>query len=124
MSNGSHMVGGRTYRNVITTNEIEIKKAGEPEKLTVLTTGKIPGPKAQPATVGWDPDKMITTHDEPKERDVEDMADDEPESLPVPPEALHGCAEDWAKKVDADFKSDLAVPIVKKKAGRPKKEEK
>jgi len=72
MSNGSHMIGGRTYRNVIvTTNEVGIKKAGEPEKLTVLTTEKIPGPKAQPATAGWDPSRMITTHDE---RDVEDMS--------------------------------------------------
>ena len=97
MSNGSHMVGGRTYRNtIITTNEVGIKKAGEPEKLTVLTTEKIPGPKAQSATVGWDPDKMITTHDEPKERDVEDMSKGKP-IIAVEPE-------------------------IKKKLGRPKKD--
>jgi len=74
MSNGSHVVGGRTYRNVPTTNEVVLKKAGEAEKLTVLTTEKIPGPKAQPATVGMDLSKMITTHDE---RDVEDMGKDD-----------------------------------------------
>ena len=75
MSDGSHMVGGRTYR---TTNEVKLKKPGEPGKLTVLTTAKIPGPTAQPPTVGIDPSKMITTHDEPEERDVEDMSKDEP----------------------------------------------
>jgi len=100
MSNGSHMVGGRTYRNVIiTTNEVEIKKAGEPEKLTVLTTEKIPGPKAQPATKGWDPSRMITTHDQESpskviadavremhaERDVEDMSKDKPDEAKKKP---------------------------------------
>jgi hypothetical protein len=119
MSNGSHVVGGRTYRNVPTTNEVVLKKAGEAEKLTVLTTEKIPSPKAQPATVGMDLSKMITTHDEPKDRDVEDMSKDEDEGMPLsaPPEALAGCAGDWAKKIDADFKADA-----KKKAGRSKKE--
>ena len=85
MSDGSHMVGGRTYR---TTNEVKLKKPGEPGKLTVLTTAKIPGPTAQPPTVGIDPSKMITTHDEPEERDVEDMSKDEPDPLVQSPEAV------------------------------------
>lgn len=117
MSKGSHMIGGRTYRNILTTNEVALKKASEPEKLTVLTTEKIPGPKAQPATVGMDLSKMITTHDE---RDVEDMSrDDTP--LSAPPEALAECAERWPKKVDADFKADAVPAPSHKKAGRSKK---
>jgi len=103
MDKGSHMVGGRTYRNVIiTTNEVEIKKAGEPEKLTVLTTEKIPGPKAQSATAGWDPGRMITTHDE---RDVEDMGKAEPKGIAL------------------NIEGPIQMPEEKKKLGKPKKAE-
>lgn len=120
MDKGSHMVGGRTYRNILTTNEQKPTGPVEPQKLGVITTAIIPEKtKPDPEPKGTDLGKMITTHDE---RDVEDMSDD-PESLPAPPEVLHECAETWAKKVDADFKSDLDAPATKKKAGRPKKAE-
>ena len=99
MSNGSHMVGGRTYRNIITTNEVEIKKAEEPKKLTVITTAKIPGPTAQPVTAGMDVKKMITTHDE--ERDWDDASKDE---------------------IEMELEKPITLAEPKKKAGRPKKE--
>jgi len=108
MSEGSHMVGGRTYRNVLTTNEVEIKKAGGPEKLTVLTTEKIPGPKAQPPTVGMDLSKMITTHDEPKSK--------------IRVEIDSNTGPGAAKYMDDAFKAD-AAGASGKKAGRPKKAE-
>jgi len=67
MGKGSHMVGGRTYRNVITTNEQKPTGPIEPQKLKIITTAIIPdAPKIAPPIVGTDLSKMITTHDEPK----------------------------------------------------------
>jgi hypothetical protein len=107
------MVGGRTYRNVLTTSEVEIKKAEGPEKLTVLTTEKIPGPKAQPPTVGMDLSKMITTHDEPKIKEMGWIG--HPASLEPPDE---GKMETNAKGGYVELPKPKA-----KKPGRPKKAE-
>lgn len=127
MDKGSHMINGRTYRNILTTNEQKPSGPVEPQKLNIITSnapdkeaeakGRPKGviPFVIPKLEGWHPEgtdlsKMITTHDE---RDVEDMSD-EPEPLPAPPEALHECAGTWVKKVDADFKADADQTKAKK----------
>lgn len=91
----SHMIKGRTYRNVLTTNEQKPTGPVEPKKLNMITTAIIPEvPKVAGPIVGTDLSKMITTHDE---RDVEDMSKIDPITV---------------VEVEA-----------KKKAGRPKKVE-
>ena len=103
---GSHMVGGRTFRNVPTTNNTEPQRPAYPAIRKPAT-----GP-------------LLTTSNVEAKRDVENMSKDDNEKMPLsaPPEALAESAEGFAKKVDKEFKSDLAVPIIKKKSGRPKKE--
>lgn len=64
------MVGGRTFRRMITTNEQGPTGQGQEQKLNVITTAIIPdAPKVAPQTEGTDLSKMITTHDEPNPAD-------------------------------------------------------
>jgi len=112
MSEGSHMIGGRTYRNVITTNEQKPTGPLEPQKLKIITTAIIPdAPKVAPPIVGTDLSKMITTHDEPKK----DAAD-------ILYESDMDYAVKAAQRVDEDFKADTKETPLAKKPGRPKKE--
>jgi len=95
------MVAGRTYRNVLTTNEQKSTGPVEPQKLTVITTAIIPdAPKIAPPIVGTDLSKMITTHDEPKA--LTDLVS--PTIYEIPPKP--------------------PIEEEKKKVGRPKKVEK
>jgi hypothetical protein len=101
------MIGGRTYRKALTTNDLKPTAPVEPEKLNQITTAIIPERTKDPApeAKGDGFAKMITTHDEPKVR------------VEVDPNAGPG----EAKYMDDTFKADTAE-AAKKKAGRPKRE--
>jgi hypothetical protein len=131
----SHMINGRTYRDVLTTNTLPEPAKVEPVKLNQITSAIIP--EAVPKPEGWQPKgdgfkKMITTHDEPKEKFKVVIEESKP-GEPNP--------GDW---IDKQFKADLKEtathdpyfdrdvddmskvepkpePEPKKKAGRPKK---
>lgn len=64
---------------MITTNDHVNPPAVEPRKLETRTTGQLASPAPEPVTRGSDLSKMITTHDERDERDVEDHSKDKPE---------------------------------------------
>ena len=107
----SHMIKGRTYRNIPTTNEQKPTGPVEPHKLNVITTAIIPEktkPDAEP--VGMDLSKMITTHDEPKPFDAEAVADRVTLSV-----------DGWKDQIQLPATAE--IPEAKKKAGRPKKAE-
>ena len=88
----SHMINGRTYRNIITTNDQKPVAPVEPQKLNVITTAIIPNVVPQPEPVGDGFSKMITTAS-PDPVKI-------PEAIPIPPEP---------------------VPLKAKRKGKPKK---
>lgn len=103
------LINGRTYRDIITTNDQKPVGPVEPKKLNQITTAIIPERAKEPAPEpkGDGFDKMITTHDEPK---VEFRVEIDPNAGPGA-----------AKYMDDAFKADAAG--TPKKPGRPKKAE-
>jgi len=106
----SHVINGRTYRDILTTNGQKPTGPVNPKPLNHITTAIIPERAKEPAPEpkGDGFAKMITTHDEPKAK----------VRIEIDPNAGPGAA----KYMDDAFKADLAGAS-KQKGGRPKKGE-